>query len=234
MFSEKCHTKDFLHTITLITGVILALLYVTLIHVDRSIPHQRLVPVSHVTTQVTSSSTNYLGYEYERPAKGKFLVASDQIRGSMFDETVILLIEYNTVGAMGLIVNRPTEIKLLQVVPDIEGAEQMPDNVYFGGPVAINQMLLLVQSSTPPEDSLMLWDNIYVSGSRALLQSMITNKKADEKFRIFAGYAGWGAGQLDAEIKRGDWHVLKGNADLIFNKTPGSMWQKLVPKNLAI
>lgn len=234
MYRKRRHLKVFLYSITLITGLIAASLYATILQVDRSISHQRSVPVSYLSPEVSSSSTKYLGYEYERPATGKFLVASDQIRGPIFAETVILLIDYNTLGAVGLIVNRPTEIKLLQVVPDIEGAEQMPDNVYFGGPVAINQMLLLVQSSTPPEESIKLWANIYVSSSRTLLQSMINNKKMDEKFRIYAGYAGWSAGQLEAEIMRGDWHVVKGVADLIFDKTPGSMWQKLVPSNLAI
>jgi putative transcriptional regulator len=164
----------------------------------------------------------------EELAKGKFLVASRRLGDPNFSETVVLLIEYGPDGAMGLVVNRPSNVKLSTVFPDVEALEQRKDTVYFGGPVAVNQMLMLIRSSAVPAASKPVIDNVYISASRKVLEGLIKKAAPDQQFRLYAGYAGWAPNQLDFERMRGDWYVLKADADSVFTLAPEALWQELI------
>jgi putative transcriptional regulator len=161
-------------------------------------------------------------------AKGKFLVASRRLRDPNFKETVVLLIDYGLGGAMGLIINRPSEVKLATVFPDIKELKERKDTICVGGPVAVNQMLLLVGSPQVPEASKEVTQDVYISSSWKVLERLMKNVVKDERFRIFAGYAGWAPNQLDFEKARGDWHVLKADAETVFDRKPSEVWQELI------
>ena len=161
-------------------------------------------------------------------AKGKFLVASHWLRDPNFSETVILLIDYNTNGAMGVIINRPTEETLSEYFPEFEALNARPDPVYFGGPVARNRMLLLIHSGSDLEDSGRVIDDIYVSMSMRALQQLVDDTQPDPRFRPYVGHAGWAPGQLDAEVSRGDWHIIRADADTIFETPPEDIWPALI------
>lgn len=162
-------------------------------------------------------------------SKGKFLVASRHLRDPNFSQTVILLIDYDWHGAMGLVINRPTEVRLSTVLPEIEELQQRTDTVYRGGPVARGQMLLLIQSGSQPEGSRHVFEDIYLSSSRTVLQGMFAD--AGKRFRVYAGYAGWAPGQLDQEVSRGDWHVLQADADTVFDKASSEIWPELIRRS---
>jgi putative transcriptional regulator len=162
------------------------------------------------------------------PAKGMFLVASRDLRDPNFSKTVVLLMDYNWQGAMGLIINRPTEVRLSKVFPRIEGLRDRTDTVYIGGPVARSQMMLLIRSSNPPGGSLHIFEDIYASSSQTVVQRMIDNGGPRERFRVYAGYAGWASGQLDGELSRGDWHVLEADGEIVFAKDPLEIWPELI------
>ena len=164
----------------------------------------------------------------EELAKGKFLVASRRLKDPNFKETVVLLIDYGLGGAMGLIINRPSEVKLATVFPEIKELKERKDTIYVGGPVAVNQMLLLVGSPQVPEASKEVTRDVYISSSWKVLERLMKNVAKDERFRIFAGYAGWAPNQLDFEKARGDWHVLKADAETVFDKKPSEVWQELI------
>lgn len=166
----------------------------------------------------------------EELAKGKFLVASRQLIDSNFQETVVLLIEYGMEGAMGLVINRPLKVRLATLFPDIKELKQRQDTVYLGGPVAVNQMLMLIGSPKTPQGSIPVIQDVYLSSSLEELMRLIKNADKNERFRIFAGYAGWAASQLDFERTRGDWHVLKADADAIFTQNPSELWPELIHK----
>jgi len=168
-----------------------------------------------------------------RPSKGKFLVASRQLLDPQFSKTVILLLEYERHGAMGLIINRPTELQLSKVFPDIEQLQQLPDTIYLGGPVAKNQLLLLIRTGNPPADSRHIFEDIYVSSSQEAIQQMIETPKSEQRFRVYAGYAGWGPGQLDHEIVRGGWHVLQADVEIVFDKVAPEIWPALIHRSSA-
>jgi putative transcriptional regulator len=161
-------------------------------------------------------------------SKGKFLVANRKLKDPNFSETVVLLIDYHRHGAMGLVINRPTEMKLSKVFPEQEVLQDLIDTVHVGGPVARNQIFLLIRAENQPEGSLHIFDNIFVSSGKTMLQQMNDAKVRGEKFRVFVGYAGWAPGQLDGEISRGDWHVLRADARTIFDKAPSDVWPNLI------
>ena len=165
----------------------------------------------------------------EELAKGKFLVASRQLQDPNFSETVVLLIEYGLEGAMGLVINRPSAVKLATVFPDIEELKQRKDTIYVGGPVAVNQILMLIKSPEAPEDATLIRPNVYISSSWEVLERMLKKKETkDERFRLFAGYAGWAPSQLDFERIRGDWYVLKADAEMVFSQNPSQIWPELI------
>jgi putative transcriptional regulator len=167
-------------------------------------------------------------------AKGKFLVASKQLRDPQFFETVVLLIEYDSQGAMGLIINRPTTVKLSEVLPEIEGLQKRSDTIYLGGPVAKNQLMLLIRTASPPEGSRLVFKDIYLSSSQTIIEKMIDNPDTPERFRVYAGYAGWAPGQLDREVSRGGWHILQADEESVFDKTPARIWPELIRRSSAL
>lgn len=166
-------------------------------------------------------------------AKGKFLVAGRNMMDPRFAETVILLIDYSTEGAVGLIINRPTEMKLSAALSDIKELKQREDVVYFGGPVGLSQMFMLIRSAAQPEGSSRVLDDIYASSSLTLLKRMLDNEKTGKRFHVYAGYAGWAPFQLDGEVARGDWHVTWADAETIFERKPSEIWPELIRRGTA-
>ncbi|MGW8302172.1 MAG: YqgE/AlgH family protein [Desulfobacterales bacterium] len=165
----------------------------------------------------------------EELAKGKFLIASRRLQDPNFRETVVLLIDYGLHGAMGLVINRPSAVKLATVFPDIKELKQRTDTIYVGGPVSVHTMLLLIRSPKMPEGADEVTPGVYISSSWKVLEDLMKKKATkDERFRLFAGYAGWAPSQLDFERTRGDWHVLKADAETVFSQNPSELWQELI------
>jgi putative transcriptional regulator len=162
------------------------------------------------------------------PDKGVLLVAARKMGDPRFRNTVVLLVQHGEDGSLGLIINRPTSILLSEALPDLKGANAAKHNVFFGGPVALNAMLFLVRSRTAPDNAQQVRTGIYVSGSRATLEHMLGQGSSENELRVYAGYAGWGAGQLDTEILRGDWYLCPADAGTIFNKDVEKLWTKLI------
>jgi putative transcriptional regulator len=167
-------------------------------------------------------------------AKGKFLVASRELIDPNFSETVVLLLEYSRSGAMGVVVNRPTQVRLSTALPEMEGVQDLTDTLFAGGPVARNQILFLIRSGHEPEGSRRVFDDIYVSSSRALLQKMVDGGDSGKTFRLYAGYAGWAPGQLDREVAMGGWHVLQADVATVFEKAPSEIWPELIHRSSAL
>lgn len=187
---------------------------------------QHRVPLSFHDSDTFSSSG--LFQSQAGLSKGRFLVASRQLKDPNFFETVVLLLDYDSHGAMGLVINRPTQVRVSTVLPDVEGLQQLTDIVFVGGPVARTHMLLLIRTSNPPEGSHPVLDDTYISSNQTVLQRMIDDKDHGERVRVYAGYAGWAPGQLDQEVSRKDWHVLQADSETIFDKDPSEIWPTLI------
>jgi putative transcriptional regulator len=168
------------------------------------------------------------------PAKGKFLVAGRAIADPRFQETVILLIGYDEAGATGLIINRPSEVPLAEMLQPVPGLQNRSDVVYYGGPVEGHRILMLIRSPEKLEGADKVFLNVHVSASRNLLERMIRANKTQKQFRVYAGYAGWLPGQLNREVSRGDWFILDADADSIFEKESSEIWRELILRSSAI
>jgi putative transcriptional regulator len=161
-------------------------------------------------------------------ARGHLLVAHRGMEDPNFAETVILLVEYDERGALGLIINRPTEVPLAQVFAGMEGVEKRADTVYVGGPVAQARMFFLFQANSPPQESRHVSGDIYASPSLVMLQEVMADAK--RPLRVYAGYAGWAPGQLDHEVARKDWYVVPADAKTIFDKAASDIWPELIQR----
>jgi putative transcriptional regulator len=162
----------------------------------------------------------------EAPAMGKLLVATEEVRGPAFAETVILLLHYDEAGALGLVINRPMEAKPEEVLPDLHGIGNYQGTLYWGGPVRMSAMRALIRSDFPPDDALPVFDDVY---RVPLDDSLPVNASSSDSLRFFIGYAGWAPGHLDRELRFGSWHVIPATGDVVFTDDPTVIWMRLSP-----
>jgi putative transcriptional regulator len=173
-------------------------------------------------------------FSEDLPARGKFLVASPDLADPRFQETVVLLLDYSAEGAAGIIINRPSKVPIAELLPSVPGLKERDDVVYYGGPVEGQRVLMLIRSKEKPEDSGRVFGNVYVSASMVTLERMIGSHKTAKELRMYAGYAGWMAGQLDWELSRGDWLIVGADAFSIFEKKSSEIWRELFQRGSAI
>jgi putative transcriptional regulator len=162
---------------------------------------------------------------------GVFLVASHRILDPRFSQSVILLTQYGPQGAMGVIINRPTEHRLSDLLPEIEALQGRSDRLFFGGPVGVNAIVVLLRSAEEValEHTERVFGDVYFSGNPEAFAYIIDREKKGEAIRGYAGYAGWAPGQLEGEIGRGDWTILGADASTVFRKEPSTVWEELSP-----
>lgn len=159
-------------------------------------------------------------------AKGQFLIANRKLPDPRFKETVVLLIEYGPGGALGLVINQRTELRLVSLLPDIAELGGSPARVFVGGPVAQTGILVLVRAAEPPKASVTVFGDVHASGSLDVLRAHA--REGEEKLRAYIGYAGWAPGQLEAEVERNDWYVVPGSAADVFADDPEALWSRLI------
>ena len=159
------------------------------------------------------------------PAAGVFLVAKPEMPDPRFQETVILLLAHDDDGSMGLVINRPTDIT-------IPGTLNTPHLIYRGGPVAANQFFALGRGTPPEGPSQPLWEDVWWSTQRRVIETLLAEEATPDGLRVFTGYAGWGAGQLDAELQAvNSWVLLEADPDDVFSQETESLWDRLIGRN---
>jgi putative transcriptional regulator len=168
------------------------------------------------------------------PRRGRFLVASRQAIGPFFYQTVVVLLSYDPEGAIGLVINRPTQLPVSALLPNVAEVQERTDPAHFGGPVEPNRVMVLIESDTPPTESLRIIENVFASRSLQSLEAMAKTNGPMLRFRAYVGYAGWGPGQLDGEIARGDWHVDSGDPKVIFDMPSEEIWPKFIRRNTGV
>jgi putative transcriptional regulator len=168
------------------------------------------------------------------PDKSILLVARKNLPDPFFRDSVVLITNYGGTAPFGVIVNRPTEITLASVLPDIERLRGRDEKLFFGGPVRPEGLLVVFRAATPPANAIKLFDDVYMSSNREVLRELLGRESPVEGLRVFAGHAGWAPGQLEAEIERSDWHLAPADVKTLFEKKPGSLWPELERKASAI
>ncbi len=161
------------------------------------------------------------------PDKGMFLVAKDQLGDPRFRDRVILLIQHDTEGSAGLVVNRISRLSLAAILPQGSKLVEPGRMLSYGGPVEPQTLLALVKvRNNPPQPAEEVIDGLYVTGVGVLDE---WPDFADEvvEYRAFVGYTGWAPGQLNAELQRGDWHVMPADEANLFAGDGVQLWERL-------
>jgi putative transcriptional regulator len=159
--------------------------------------------------------------------RGRLLVASPKIMDPNFRRTVVLMAEHNEEGAMGLVLNRPGEATVAEAVPDLDWlAADGADGVWVGGPVAPGSVMVLAEFDDPGQAALLLEGDLgFVPADVAEREGFVA---AVRRTRIFAGHAGWGPGQLEAELEEDSWIVEPAERGDVFTADPEALWSRVL------
>ena len=167
------------------------------------------------------------GPRFKELTAGKILVARRQLLDPNFARTVILLVHHDEEGTAGLIINRQTKVPLSRLSKEMESAKGRSDPLYLGGPVEQSGLMALLRSRTKPEDAKPVVADIYLISVKAALEKTMASGVASSVFRLYLGYAGWDAGQLEWEMGQDAWEILPANAGIVFDPHPESLWGRL-------
>ena len=164
------------------------------------------------------------GADDTKPLTTILLVAREELPDSNFKDSVVLVMNNVGLGPAGIIINRPTRVSVSSLFPDVERLASVHDKLYFGGPVEIESVSFLFRADTAPEHAVQVLDGVYLSSDKDLLLKLLNRDKPMDGLRIFIGYSGWGPGQLQAEIARGDWTLEPAKSDAIFDGKREHPW----------
>lgn len=158
---------------------------------------------------------------------GRLLVATPQLRTSTFDRAVILLLSHDDDGALGVIVNRPTELPVGNLLPDWTEFASEPGVVFQGGPVSPDSALGLVRVGEPnePLGVRRVTDQVGVVDLDTPTEVV---GPAVTGMRVFAGYSGWAADQLEGEVEEGSWYVVDAEPSDAFRKDAQDLWRTVL------
>jgi putative transcriptional regulator len=162
-------------------------------------------------------------------ATGKILVARRHMSDPNFAQTVILLVQHDEKGTVGLIVNRPTKIPLSRLAKEFEGVKGRSEPLYLGGPMERSGVMALVRSHKKPEDAKAVFADVYMISVKETLERAIA-AATSSRLHLYLGYAGWDAGQLEWELGMDAWDVLPPNAGMVFDPHPETLWNRLVER----
>lgn len=162
------------------------------------------------------------------PLPGQLLVATPEITDEPFRRTVVLLLDHDADGTLGVVVNRPTGLPVRQVLPPWHDEVVAPPVVFSGGPVSPDSALGLARlASGVPRDAggPVGWKRLYSDVGLVDLDAPPDLLRAGvAAMRVFAGYSGWGSGQLDEELRRGSWHIVDADRGDPFAGDPLELW----------
>jgi len=161
---------------------------------------------------------------------GKLLVSSRGLGDPNFAETVVLLIQYDQHGAVGLMINRRTEATISRVLKDVDTTKRGSDQVYIGGPVELDVVLALLKSQTKPDQGASVLKDVYVVSGKPSLEKALAASSGAGDMRVYLGYCGWAGGQLENELRLGGWWIFSGDGGEVFDPHPDTLWSRLITR----
>ena len=154
--------------------------------------------------------------------RGKLILAGPMLKDPNFDRSVVLITEHTEDGAMGLVLNRPSDATIGDAVPDLTWVADADDTVYVGGPVAPNGVIVLAEWVDPSQAVVLVDDALgFVPGDADDPEALAT---AIRRARVYAGHAGWGPGQLEEELAEEAWIVEAPQPDELFSDDAEGLW----------
>lgn len=155
---------------------------------------------------------------------GHLLISSPALRDPNFRRTVVLMTHHDEEGAMGLVLSRPSEVRVADAIPELaELPGDGDDRVYVGGPVQPEAVVVLLEHDGEPPDA------PPIVGSVAFMSAGTDLDELDVvRARVFAGYSGWGPGQLEGELEESSWIVVPAEPDDAFAEDPDELWRTVL------
>lgn len=158
---------------------------------------------------------------------GQLLVATPRLLDPNFARTVILVLNHDADGALGVVINRPSTLAVAQVLPDWSAAVSLPPLVFGGGPVAPDSALAVAVAlgEGPPSGFQPVAPGYGLVDLDASPGDVVPDVAG---IRVFSGYAGWGAEQVEAEIAEGSWYVVAAAPGDVFSSEPETLWRRVL------
>jgi putative transcriptional regulator len=153
--------------------------------------------------------------------QGHLLISSPLLQDPNFRRTVVLMTHHDEEGAMGLVLSRPSEVRVADAVPELADLPGTGERVYVGGPVQPEAVVVLVEHEDEPESAIV--GNIAFMAAESELDELDAVRA-----RVFAGYSGWGPGQLEDELEESSWIVVLAEPDDAFAADPDELWRAVL------
>ena len=159
--------------------------------------------------------------------RGQLLIAGPDLLDPNFRRTVVLVVEHNDEGALGLVLNRPSETTVRAAVPELEELVDLDDQLFIGGPVQPSAVIVLAEFEDATDAALIAFDDVGVLATGPAPDDPIAGLR---RGRAFVGHWGWGAGQLDSELERGDWILEPAQNEDAFSSRALDLWPTVLTR----
>ncbi len=159
--------------------------------------------------------------------RGQLLVAGPALLDPNFWRTVVLVVEHTEEGALGLVLNRPSETSVGEAVPQLEPLLDPEARLFIGGPVQPSAVIVLAEFEETTDAALLAFDDVGVLGTSSSSDELTAGVRSG---RAFLGHAGWGPGQLDGELERGDWILEQARLADAFSSDAGGLWSEVLTR----
>ncbi len=159
--------------------------------------------------------------------RGQLLVSAPSLEDPNFARTVVIVGEHNEEGALGVVLNRPSDTEVAEAVPDLADLVEDGEIVHVGGPVQTSAVLVLAEFAEPEQAQQLVVGDV---GFLAVDEEDDRVATAVCRARVFAGYAGWGPGQLEAELAREDWIVEPAVGEDVFCEDAETLWSRVLER----
>jgi putative transcriptional regulator len=160
-------------------------------------------------------------------SRGQLLIAGPGLLDPNFWRTVVLVVEHNQEGAFGLVLNRVSETTVGEAVPELAELVDPDQRLFIGGPVQPSGVVVLGEFEDPGDAALLAFEDVGVLSGDASLPEASAGLRHS---RGFVGHAGWGPGQLDAELERGDWIPEPARLEDAFCAEPAALWSAVLAR----
>jgi putative transcriptional regulator len=161
-------------------------------------------------------------------AAGRLLIATPMLVDPNFDHTVVLLLDVDATGALGVVLNRPSDVPVHTILPDWYDRVPEPNVIFQGGPVATDAALAVAYVEGPDDEPIGFRRVFGSTGVVDLDTPAELLTSAVVGMRVFAGYAGWGPGQLEVELEEGSWITVDSSRHDVFGAAPDQLWSAVL------
>src|SRR4051794_28229321 len=159
--------------------------------------------------------------------RGKLLVASPSLLDPNFRRTVVLIAEHGEEGAMGVVLNRESELEVEDAAPTLADLVDTGERVHSGGPVQPTAVVIMAEFDDPDAAATIVTGDIGFVAAEADFDALAAVVR---RVRVFAGLAGWAPGQLESELERDDWIVEPALPDDVFHDDAGVLWSAVLER----